>query len=379
MRRGQVTEVLVVGAGISGALIADALTSIGLDVLIVDRRGPLAGSTPASTALLQYEIDTPLHLLARRIGRDRAERIWRRSRLALDALRERSRHLGIEAELINRDSLYLQGDELDANGLRREADARRRAGFEVSFLGPTEVRRRFGIRDRSALLGYDNLAANPLQLAAGFLRASLARGARLLAPVEISDVRFTTRGITAITSDRRTLRAQQVVFATGYEMLKGIPLKGHTIASTWAIATRRQPAALWSGPCFIWEASDPYLYLRTTRDGRIICGGEDEEFSDAARRDALLPAKVAAIERKLHRLLPRVDPRADYAWCGSFGASRTGTPTIGPVPGMPGCFAAMGYGGNGITFSMMAAQLLRGLITGVGDPDADLVSFSRKF
>ena len=39
----------------------------------------------------------------------------------------------------------------------------------------------------------------------------------------------------------------------------------------------------------------------------------------------------------------------------------------------------MGYGGNGITFSMMAAQMLRGLICGDGDPDADLVSFSRTF
>jgi glycine/D-amino acid oxidase-like deaminating enzyme len=36
----------------------------------------------------------------------------------------------------------------------------------------------------------------------------------------------------------------------------------------------------------------------------------------------------------------------------------------------------MGYGGNGITFSMMAAQMLRALITKAGDPDADLVSVS---
>jgi len=46
---------------------------------------------------------------------------------------------------------------------------------------------------------------------------------------------------------------------------------------------------------------------------------------------------------------------------------------------MPQCYAAMGYGGNGITFSMMAAQMLRGMITGEGDPDADLVSFGRAF
>lgn len=46
---------------------------------------------------------------------------------------------------------------------------------------------------------------------------------------------------------------------------------------------------------------------------------------------------------------------------------------------MPNCYAAMGYGGNGITFSMMAAQMLRGLITGTGDPDSDLVGFHRDF
>ncbi len=68
-----------------------------------------------------------------------------------------------------------------------------------------------------------------------------------------------------------------------------------------------------------------------------------------------------------------------FAWAGSFGDSRFGTPTIGRIPGMPNCYAAMGYGGNGITFSMMAAQVLRGLICGGGDRDSDLVGFQRAF
>lgn len=87
---------------------------------------------------------------------------------------------------------------------------------------------------------------------------------------------------------------------------------------------------------------------------------------------------TAALERRLGRLFPHVDPTDDFAWCGSFGASADGTPTIDRVPRQPNCYVAMGYGGNGITFSMMAAQVLRGLITGVGDPDADLVSFRRR-
>lgn len=154
---------------------------------------------------------------------------------------------------------------------------------------------------------------------------------------------------------------------------------GNTIVSSWAIATRSQPRALWPEEVLIWEASDPYLYLRTTADHRILCGGEDEEFEDEERRNAKLPEKKKMLERKLKSLFPRVDPTADFAWSGSFGSSPSGTPTIGRVPRMPNCYAAMGYGGNGITFSMMAAQVLRGLITGTGDADTDLVSFSRKF
>ena len=76
-----------------------------------------------------------------------------------------------------------------------------------------------------------------------------------------------------------------------------------------------------SGPdeCCICEASDPYLYIRTTPEGRVICGGEDEEFSDAERRDALLGRKTATLRRKLHRLLPKLDTTVEFAWTGAFG------------------------------------------------------------
>jgi glycine/D-amino acid oxidase-like deaminating enzyme len=69
LKRDLVTDVLVVGAGISGALIAYALASDGHRVAVVDRRGLVMGSTPASTSLLLYEIDVPLIHLKRKLGR----------------------------------------------------------------------------------------------------------------------------------------------------------------------------------------------------------------------------------------------------------------------------------------------------------------------
>lgn len=369
-------DVLVVGAGISGAIIAEALTDAGLSVVIVDRRGPLLGSTPASTALLQYEIDTPLTKLGAKIGKDNAERMWRRSRLALDALRERSRHLGIKADQSNRDTLYLSGNVLDHEALVDEAEARRHAGFQTVLLSKGQVADNYGIANRSAILSFDNLAVDPRRLAAGFLNTAIARGARLYAPVEVGDIEASASGVIASTKAGPAIRARHLVFATGYEMPKAVPKKGNMIASTWVIATKPQPRNIWPSGCFIWEASDPYLYIRTSPDNRVICGGEDEGFSDEERRDALLADKTDALTKKLGKLLPNIDPTPEFAWCGSFGESSTGGPTVSAIPRLPNCYAALGYGGNGITFSMMAGQILSGLITGRGDTDADLFSFA---
>ena len=156
-----------------------------------------------------------------------------------------------------------------------------------------------------------------------------------------------------------------------------MPQRRHQVISTWAIATRPQPRKLWPEDCFIWEAADPYLYLRSTPDGRVICGGEDEEFSDDEARDALIPKKAAAIARKLGRLLPQLDTTPEFAWAGAFGSTATGLPSIGAVPGMPNCHAVLGFGGNGITYARIAADVIAGALSGRPDPDADLYAFKR--
>lgn len=60
LERSTHTEVVVVGAGITGALVSQVLTEVGIRPLILDRRdGARLGSTAASTALLQFELDNP--------------------------------------------------------------------------------------------------------------------------------------------------------------------------------------------------------------------------------------------------------------------------------------------------------------------------------
>lgn len=369
------TDVVVVGAGVSGALIGEILASDGHDVVVVDRRGPAQGSTAASTALVQYEIDVPLKLLTKKIGKTNAVRAWRRSHLSVAGLTARTTELTISCRLERRASLYLAGDVLDAGGIEREAEARRAAGLETAFLSRAKLEERFGIGRAAGLLGFGNLALDPRGLTGGYLQAAVRSGAKLFAPVDIVDVEANPRNVVATTSAGIKLHCRTLVLATGYEFPKFVPLAGHKLISTYAMATRPQAHRLWPERCLIWEASDPYLYMRTTTDGRAIIGGEDEEFVDETARDALLREKIKRIGRKVSKLFPDLDVKADYAWAGTFGASETGLPSIGEIPGRPNCWAVLGYGGNGITFSRTAAEIIRTSLAGGTDPDAELYAF----
>jgi len=373
MRRDVRTDVLIIGGGITGAMLAQTLAAGGFEVVLVDRREPAHGATAASTALVQYEIDTPLIELRRKIGARDAARAWQRARLAVDGLRATFRALGIAAQ--SRDSLYLAGNRLGAPALREEATLRRGIGLETAYLTGRELHDRFGMARQGALMSFDNLTINPRRATAMLLRRAAADGARLLAPVDVRDIETLKTRTLARTKDGPAIRARTVVLATGYEFPRMVPRRGHRIATTWAFATRPQPRKLWPEQCLIWEASDPYLYLRTTQDGRVICGGEDENFESTEKRDALLPQKTATLERKLKKLFPQLDTKADYSWCGSFGASKTGLPTIGAVPGMKNVSAIMAFGGNGITYSRIAAEVITAQLLGRADPDADLFAF----
>jgi glycine/D-amino acid oxidase-like deaminating enzyme len=120
LRADRTTEVIVIGAGMTGAMAAEELTAAGLRVTLVDRRGPLQGATSATTALLQYEIDTPLTVLQHTIGHADATRAWRRSKLGLESLAAKVQALGIRCAYTRVSSLYLAGSLLDADGLAHE-------------------------------------------------------------------------------------------------------------------------------------------------------------------------------------------------------------------------------------------------------------------
>jgi glycine/D-amino acid oxidase-like deaminating enzyme len=66
-----------------------------------------------------------------------------------------------------------------------------------------------------------------------------------------------------------------------------------------------------------------------------------------------------------------------YAWAGTFGETKDGLPYIGVHPRFPHVYFALCYGGNGITFSVIAAEILRDDFIRRTNRDARLFRFGR--
>jgi glycine/D-amino acid oxidase-like deaminating enzyme len=369
LRMSIAADVVIVGAGITGAFMAHALARRYERVIVVDRREPMHGATSASTAMLQFEIDQPLTALAEKIGRAKAIRAWRRSFRATQDIVRLVEKEGLRCGLERRSSLYLAGNDMGARGLERESRARNRAGIPGQYLDRHAVRESFGIDRTGAIFSPKSAVANPVQLAAGLLRRAIEQGARVHAPVNIQAAFATPHGV-ALDAGEHFIEAGHVVFCTGYELLKGLPTSGTKITSSWAVASSpRANYPRWLDHTVVWEAASPYLYMRTTPDRRMIVGGEDEDIDLPSWRVRSLGRKSARLVSKAHALIPELRLTPLHQWSGAFGETTDGLPFIDAVPGMPNCFAVMGFGGNGTIYSMIAAGIMPGLLAGRSGAD----------
>lgn len=359
------TDVAVIGGGITGALIAEHLTARGFSVAIIDREEPGFGSTAASTAMLQWEIDSTLGELEAYYGFERAAGIYRRSAASVAGLSKLIAANGIACGFRPRNTLYLAANREGARDLFEERQLRRRAGLPGVYLEHPDLFTQFELDRDGAILSPGSAEADPLLLTWALIAMAVRRGARLVS-ASVTELHAEGNRVSAETANARVIEARHVVLATGYSM-PGIDMpKLHRIRSSWALATVPQdPAVFWRDRALIWENSHPYLYMRTTPDNRIVAGGEDDETVDVEARDRKLPAKTMAILEKMKLIWPKADTRVAHAWCGTFGETVDGLPLIGPAPGMPRVFAAYGYGGNGITFSYLAAQMTGAMMAGI--------------
>jgi len=120
-----------------------------------------------------------------------------------------------------------------------------------------------------------------------------------------------------------------------------------------------------------------FLYLRTTSDNRIVVGGKDENFYSPHKRDKLLKRKTRELVDAFTRKFPEIQLYADYSWAGTFAETEDGLPYIGSIKQLPHTIFALGFGGNGITFTQIAAEIIRDEAVGKKNADTKIFSFER--
>jgi glycine/D-amino acid oxidase-like deaminating enzyme len=164
----------------------------------------------------------------------------------------------------------------------------------------------------------------------------------------------------------------------GYEGADHVRPPTTELSSTWAFVSEPLDGrAPWAGRSLIWETARPYLYARTTDDNRIVVGGEDEPYADGHQNTALLARKTARLATRIRGLVPGLTVEIAYAWAGTFGSTSDGLPLIGPSADHPRVWCSLGYGGNGITFSVIAARLLTDAYLGRPSTDAAIFALDR--
>ncbi len=370
-------EVAVIGAGITGALVADHLVRAGMDVVMLDKREVAMGSTSASTSLLQYEIDTPLVDLKDMIGEADAEAAYRVCLGAIGKVEQLVDGLGGDCGFQRKKSVYLASTARDVEPLRAEFFARRQAGIEVDLLSENEVSSLFSFSRPAALLSHQAAEVDCFRLTHRLLERVQTQGGQIFDRTPVLRHESGEEGV-LLTTPRGRVQARTVVFATGYEAVVELPGRIVNLKSSFALASEPlESFDGWYDQCLLWETARPYFYMRTTSDGRALIGGEDDPFQNAGRRDALVPAKTARLAEKFREMFPRIDLEVAYTWAGTFGETEDGLAYIGHLRQMPHCFFTLGFGGNGITYSIIAAEIIRDALLQRPNADSRLFRFDR--
>jgi glycine/D-amino acid oxidase-like deaminating enzyme/nitrite reductase/ring-hydroxylating ferredoxin subunit len=414
------TDVVIVGAGVTGLTAAYLLAKAGKRVVVLERDRCAMTDTGHTTAHLTMVTDARLTELAKRFGRDHAQAVWDAGLAAIATIDEVVREHAIDAGFEWVDGYLhspLNNDESEepAKGLRplisprspwlvasvssarsarlgplcgaqrvrnshneahsgpkrleEDATLAREMGFDAEFVATLPLMNRPGIRFA------DQARIHPRSYLAGVAKAFVALGGRIYEHSTADGFCDAPRSVKVA---GHTVRCEDIILATHNPLVGLSGLAGATLFQTklalytsYVIAGRvphgTVPDALW------WDTGDPYNYLRVEshRDFDVIVfGGEDHK---TGQQDDTAGC-YQRLEERLTRIVPRVD--VTHRWSGQVIETPDGLPYIGQT--VDHQYAATGYAGNGMTFGTLAGMMMSDAILDRTNPWRDLFDPSRK-
>lgn len=371
-------DVLIIGAGSSGAQCANILCDQGLSVVVVDKRKAGEGSTSSNTALIQYAGEKSFVSLSHSFGEEAAARHLKLCEQSINDIERVSRQLPIDPDFIRRDSLYYASCKEDVPELNEEYALLRKHGFNVDRWDARQIADRYPFQKEAALYYHDDAEMNPLKFVYGLLERVKSRGGSVYENTEITGKRFEQDYALFFTKERREIRAKHIIIAAGYEDSDFKVEKNATLASSYAVITEPiADFASWHKRTLIWETARPYVYMRTTPDNRVIIGGMDKDTSYSGTRDSKILASKDKLLQAFNALFPDIQAVPEYYLGAFYGGTHDGLPIIGQYETYPHCYVIMAYGDNGTVYNGVLAKVVSDMILTGSSPDLKIYLQSR--
>lgn len=379
LKSDQKCDVVIIGGGITGSLIAHQMMKDGHETILIDKRELCNGSTSATTSMLQYEIDVPLYELIEKIGEKGAVASYRACSESIDIIERLAKRIRSDAGFKRKKSLYFAAKKKDTEWLKKEYEARKKAGFDVKWLNSDQISETFEFENTyGGILSKQGASIDAFQFAHELFKHNVKKGLKIFDKTEMSEVEY-HKGFNIVKTDTGfEIRAKKIIYCIGYESKNLLKENFVNLKSTYAVVSETGNDKFKnSTSTLVWNTDDPYLYMRTTDDGRLLIGGGDEDFYGAEKRDALLDKKEKEILKNLKKIKPDFHFYSDFVWAGTFGETKDGLPYIGEHKNFRNSYFVLGFGGNGITFSAVGMEMVSLFMKNKKHPLSQYFKFGR--
>jgi len=305
----------------------------------------------------------------KRWGMDAAKRLDAEIRLGFENFKELTREFDCEAT--DTGHLYVAHRVEKMDYLREEARVRRDIfGYKNAILSREEIKERYcdDHDAHGALLESEGVGIHPLKFNFGLMRKARALGVRIhtSSPVLSSE---TQDGINILRTPGGVVRAKRVAFCTGgyaeqkidYALKnKILPILSNSVV-TRLLTPDELKATGFKSNIFITDTRTLRFYYRLLKDNRLQIGSR----SSVSGRDAADPTHLKLLTDGIARKFPAIaNIPIEYSWWGWVDVSHDMMPRIvRPDPSRP-MWYALGYGGNGVSFSTWAGKRLAERIAG---------------
>jgi glycine/D-amino acid oxidase-like deaminating enzyme len=373
--RGDIrTDVVIVGGGLTGCAIAYAFAAAGIKPVLLEEDRIASGASAASSGLLRPDPPASFREAARRYGLRDTRILWQTTRRASLDCAATLRRLGVRCDLSAADALTVARASREAERpLRREYDAQRDAGLEVSWLNAAALAREAAIDGGLAgIRTRDGAQMDPYRAALGFAAAALKRGAAIFEKSAARRIRVGRRQV-EIRTEAGTIAAEAVVIATRYPPadLKG--LRRHfTPELQYCVATEPLPPpirrAVGKRAASIADTETPAHTLRWLKDDAVLfCGAAQPLLPDRSRAGAI-EQRAWQLMYELSLVYPSISGvQPACAWDVEVARTVDGLPYIGTHRNYPRHLFALGIDPHRLGYAWLAARLL--LHQFQGEPD----------